>query len=1286
MGTIRVEAVPVQSYFLGLFRFDHLQLVYQDETDPIDSQDYWFVIEGIQDGPLLSATLGASGENGTTSLSVANGASRDDLVALIGTPEDRGSRIVLSGPNALTTWNQMASYAGAIEDQKYPYIPASLPFSTSPTINSTSLIASILWSAGIDLNNLLPFTLRLSPGPETILGTPGADSFSANSSFTTIATGPGNDTLGGSTNGFWLEKLYGGDGDDIITWSFGQNVHHGGQPRTAYINDGRDTIDYTGVGAVHIEATPYAVEHKVADFVSVFDGGSDQWFSIEKILWDRDSDVVTAGPGVDILERPLDIDLKGQSGGRGDQLGFSDTNTPLLINVASGDYMSVQSQANEGLDAGYWVKSVEWIIGSSGDDLIYTGASMLGVDGFDGDDLIDARLSAAFSGQSPNGYDIEIEGGRGDDTIVSGEGRTFARGGEGADRFVLSAMTSGDGTVEFVIDDADASDKLFVPFDFFHLSRGDYEDSQLFQLSGGVFKITDLFTPSYFYWGPPDNNEVEGNITFVGSIYYELDGSDLIITLMQGHADTEIIDNGPGEPPGPTITSVVIEPETETKIRVNGWSDGVLGISFPITYSDEDFANAGSLGDYPGFQSAVDAATGADKFIAALEARPESHLPKELGSGEAVAARGLAPPNTDGTDGNDVIVADTGGPYKIYGRGGDDDITGSDGGDLIDGGTGADRMAGGLGNDVYIVDNAGDTIIETSRGGFDRVYSSIDYTLGDYVEHLTLTGAAVRATGNALRNTLTGNDLNNVLDGGAGDDTLAGNGGDDTLIGGNGSDGYVYELGDGRDTIIETGTGATDKDVIVLAGSLQASDITFLRNPDQANNLILQFADGGSLTVKDYFAGAAPNIEGIVFTSGGSWTSAQLQAAAAAATVTRNIAPIAHDDHFVYSRGTSITIPVTALLDNDSDANGDALSITGLFNVVGGTAVLDGLGNIVVTRATGQNGPVAFDYTISDGHGGTSRAAFEIAMPQTATANAAPQIANFTIGKAREDKIATGKITATDADGDSLTYGIKAGSGPTKGAVTISNDGTFVYTPHANANGQEHFTVTVSDGHNAAVERTLSFNIVAVNDKPVAVADSGFSVKAGQTFKIASNALLNNDSDVDGDTLTIASVSGAKGGTVTRNADGSVSFKANGAGDASFKYTVSDGQGGTANATVSITVVPAAPQKIIGTNHADVLKGTAADEIFIGKAGSDTFVFKGLTGHDVVKDFEPGLFYWCKGDVLDLRGKGFTSYADLWDSVHKSGHDTIIDFDDGGSVRLKNVNPHSLHYDNFKIF
>lgn len=1284
MGTIRVEAVPVQSYFLGFFRFDHLQLVYQDETDPIDSQDYWLVLEGIQDGPLLSGTLGASGENGTTSLAVANGASRDALVDLIGTPEQRGSRIIVSDPNAITLWNRMAAYAGEIEDQQYPYIANSWPFSASPTINSTSLIASVLWSVGIDLNNLMPFNLRMSPGPETILGTFGNDALAANSSFTTIATGPGNDTLSGSANTFWVEKLYGGAGDDVINWSLGENVHHGGQPRMAYATDGLDTIEYSGVGAVHIVANRYPVEHKVADFISVFEGGTDQWFSIEQIGWDRSSDVVTAGPGVDLLERPLGLDLKGQDGGRGDQLGLSDTSTPLLINVASADFISVQSQSNEGLDAGYWVKSVEWITASSGDDLIYAGPSLLGIDGADGDDLIDARLSAAFSGQSPEGYDIEIDGGKGDDTIVSGEGRTFAHGGEGDDRFVLSAMTSGDGTVEFVIDDADASDKLYVPYDLFKMARGGYDDSDLFQLSGGVFQINDAFTPSYFFWGPPDNDEVQGNIEFVGSIAYALEGSDLVITLLQGYADAQIIDNGPGEPPGPTITSVVTQPETETTIRVSNWSDGILGITFPILYNDEVFAQAGSLGEYPGFQAAVDAATASDKFLAPLDERPDSHLPKELGESVVAAARGLAPPNITGTEGDDTIVADYGGPYKIFGLGGGDTITGSDGGDVIDGGTGADAMFGGRGNDVYFVDDIGDLVFEDVRGGFDKIFSSIDYALGTDVEHLTLLGNALRATGNGLRNTLEGNGLNNILAGGDGDDTLAGNGGDDTLIGANGSDGYVYELGDGRDTIIETGLGSTDRDVIVIAGNLQPGDVSFIRNPDQNANLILQFADGGTLTITDYFGSSGPNIEGIEFTSGAMWSATELASRAAAAVVTRNIAPAAYNDRFAFTGGSTVTIPIIALLDNDRDANGDALIVTGLSNIAGGTAVLDGVGNVVVSRDPARSSLVTFDYAISDGHGGTSRASVELSMVQTTLPNEAPKLIRTSISPVKEDKPAIGQITATDSDGDTLIYGVKAGSGPTKGSIVFVDDGSFIYTPNENANGIEHFTVTVTDGFHAAIEKDISFAIAAVNDKPVAKADSGFSVKAGETLKLSAATLLNNDSDIDGDTLSITSVSSAKGGSVVRTADGGVTFKAHSAGDASFKYTISDGHGGSATATVTLKIL--APSIITGTAGADILKGTSADETFIGKAGNDTFVFRGLTGHDQINDFQTGFLFAHGHDVLDLRGKGFTSYDDLIDSISKSGGDTVISFDDGGSVRLKGVHPLLLHCDNFKIF
>ncbi|MCB1745232.1 MAG: Ig family protein, partial [Gammaproteobacteria bacterium] len=100
----------------------------------------------------------------------------------------------------------------------------------------------------------------------------------------------------------------------------------------------------------------------------------------------------------------------------------------------------------------------------------------------------------------------------------------------------------------------------------------------------------------------------------------------------------------------------------------------------------------------------------------------------------------------------------------LKGEGGDDALRGGAGDDTLDGGSGADSMEGGTGNDTYVVDNAGDTVIEQAGEGTDTVKASIAYTLGANVENLTLMEPAaiaasgnVDATGNSLANTLTGN-------------------------------------------------------------------------------------------------------------------------------------------------------------------------------------------------------------------------------------------------------------------------------------------------------------------------------------------------------------------------------------------------------------------------------------------------------------------------------------------------------------------------------------------------
>ena len=153
-------------------------------------------------------------------------------------------------------------------------------------------------------------------------------------------------------------------------------------------------------------------------------------------------------------------------------------------------------------------------------------------------------------------------------------------------------------------------------------------------------------------------------------------------------------------------------------------------------------------------------------------------------------------------------------PYFYFGTSGDDTLIshnagavnetfyGYEGNDYIDGGYGADRMYGGAGHDTYVVDNAGDQVVETVDGGFDTVRVNFSYTIPLNVERLELTGsAAINATGSSADDRLYGNSSSNILWGLGGNDILNGNGGTDTMIGGTGND--TYYVDNAGDVVVE---------------------------------------------------------------------------------------------------------------------------------------------------------------------------------------------------------------------------------------------------------------------------------------------------------------------------------------------------------------------------------------------------------------------------------------------------------------------------------------------------
>lgn len=155
----------------------------------------------------------------------------------------------------------------------------------------------------------------------------------------------------------------------------------------------------------------------------------------------------------------------------------------------------------------------------------------------------------------------------------------------------------------------------------------------------------------------------------------------------------------------------------------------------------------------------------------------------------------------------------------IRGNGAANKLYGGAGQDILNGGAGADRMEGGLGDDTYLVDNAGDLVVEKSDEGSDTVLSLITWTLADHLEVLRLSGAAaVNGTGNALNNVVIGNAAANRLVGGDGSDILDGRAGSDIMYGGQGDD--VYHVDSLGDIVSEAGGDGVDTVVSAVSTSL----------------------------------------------------------------------------------------------------------------------------------------------------------------------------------------------------------------------------------------------------------------------------------------------------------------------------------------------------------------------------------------------------------------------------------------------------------------------------------
>jgi hypothetical protein len=155
----------------------------------------------------------------------------------------------------------------------------------------------------------------------------------------------------------------------------------------------------------------------------------------------------------------------------------------------------------------------------------------------------------------------------------------------------------------------------------------------------------------------------------------------------------------------------------------------------------------------------------------------------------------------------------------------------------------------------------------------------------------------------------------------------------------------------------------------------------------------------------------------------------------------------------------------------------------------------------------------------------------------------------------------------TDVDGDTLTVTC---SGDNNGTVTDNGDGSITYTPTADSNAGDTLSCTASDGNLSSDAANIDVTVSPVNDDPVANDDSA-ETNANLAVDID---VLSNDTDIDGDTLSVASSTDGVNGITAVNPDGTVKYtpSLDFFGTDSFTYTVSDGNGGSDTATVSVTV------------------------------------------------------------------------------------------------------------------
>jgi VCBS repeat-containing protein len=395
----------------------------------------------------------------------------------------------------------------------------------------------------------------------------------------------------------------------------------------------------------------------------------------------------------------------------------------------------------------------------------------------------------------------------GNDTILAGAGDDRLDGGTGAD-----SMAGGAGNDSYDVDDAGdmmveaanggARDSVWSTIS---LTLADYVEN-LVLVGGGARNGT----------GNAQDNSIDGNAA--ANLLQGGDGADTLIgrggaDSLLGEAGDDRLEGGAGADSmvgGTGDDTYLVDSADDVVVEAAGEGDDLVLLAVDWTLAagveraqarggtaravtGNELANHISSG---GAADTLEGGDGADTLV--------SFAGDDVLSGGAQDDRldgGRGADTLDGGDGDDLLAGGLEADLLDAGAGDD----------RLDGQGGADTMAGGDGDDAYVVDDAGDVVVELAGGGQDVVVTTVDWTVAAEVERIVVSGSAGLAVqGNALANFMVGAAGADSIAGGAGDDRIIGNAGEDTLI----SDG-------GRDIL----SGGADADAFRLLDAIGAADL-----------------------------------------------------------------------------------------------------------------------------------------------------------------------------------------------------------------------------------------------------------------------------------------------------------------------------------------------------------------------------------------------------------------------------------------------------------------------------